>query len=370
VKIGVIGGGQLGRMLALAGYPLGLRFVFLDPEADACAGQIGELVQARYDDHEALEHLASEVDCITFEFENVPGETVEQLAGRVPVFPPAKALATAQDRLIEKTLFGAHGVATPRFAPIASLDHLESALATIGLPAVLKTSRLGYDGKGQALLRRHEDARTAWEGLRGVPMILESFVEFDRELSIIAVRGRSGETVFYPLVENRHRGGVLRVSEVCAERALQKSAEEIATRLLETLDYVGVLALELFQVGDRLLANEMAPRVHNSGHWTIEGAETSQFENHLRAIIGLPLGSTCALGCTGMVNFLGHLPDPSDILQIPRAHLHSYGKEPRPGRKVGHATVRACDASELRRALEKLTALAETTPKEQPERSR
>lgn len=355
--VGILGGGQLGRMLALAGYPLGLRFRFLDPAQDAPAGQLGELVVGDYDDEELLRQFATGLDVITYEFENVPVAATRLLP--VPVFPPPAALDVAQDRLAEKTFFQQLGIPTPSFAAVNSLAELESAVTRIGLPAVLKTRRFGYDGKGQQVLRTAEQIAPAWQEMGDVPLILEGFVPFERELSIIGVRGRDGTTAFYPLIENEHRAGILRRSIAPAPdtATLQASAEALARSVLEALDYVGVLAVELFQAGERLIANEMAPRVHNSGHWTIEGAETSQFENHLRAVLGLPLGPTTPRGQAGMLNLIGTLPDTAAVLSVPGAHLHLYDKAPRPGRKLGHITLRADDRLTLDQGLARLQDL-------------
>ena len=342
--VGILGGGQLARMLALAGYPLGFKFRFLDPSPEACAGHLGGLVTAGFADHAAVQRLADAAHVVTFEFENVPAQTLAFLPERVPTFPPAEALAVAQDRLREKTLFSELGIPTARFAAADAAEDLGPALDRVGLPAILKTRTLGYDGKGQAVLGETADAQSAWTRLGGVPCTLEELVPFDRELSIVAVRGRTGETAFYPVAENRHRHGILWVSRCRPQDPLQTRAEDLVRRLLESFDYVGVLALELFQVGDRLLANEIAPRVHNTGHWTIEGAVTSQFENHLRAILGYPLGSTAPIGHAAMVNLIGDLPDLGLLLRVPGVHVHVYGKEPRPGRKLGHVTL--CTAQE------------------------
>jgi 5-(carboxyamino)imidazole ribonucleotide synthase len=342
--VGILGGGQLGRMLALAGYPLGLRFRFLDPAPDAPAGHLGELLVGDYEDEAVLRQFATGLAAVTYEFENVPVEATRHLT--VPVFPPPAALNVAQDRLAEKTFFQRLGIPTPPFAAVDSLAELETAAAHIGLPAILKTRRFGYDGKGQQVLHSTDQLASAWQVLGRVPLILEGFVPFDRELSILGVRGRDGATVFYPLIENEHRGGILRRSIAPAPdttERLQATAEELAHSILVALDYVGVLAVELFQAGDQLIANEMAPRVHNSGHWTIEGAETSQFENHVRAVLGLPLGVTTPRGHVGMLNLIGTFPDTLAVLQMPGTHLHMYGKEPRPGRKIGHITLRASD---------------------------
>ncbi|HEU0337429.1 MAG TPA: 5-(carboxyamino)imidazole ribonucleotide synthase [Gaiellaceae bacterium] len=315
--VAVLGGGQLGRMLALAGIPLGLSFRFLDPSPDAPAGEVGELLVGAYDDPERLDRLADGAAAVTYEFENVPVAA----ARRVGALPGAAALEHGQDRFAEKELFRRLGIPTARFG----------GLADTGLPALVKSRRLGYDGKGQRLLREH--------GLVAEGELAEELVPFARELSILAVRGRDGETAFYPVAENVHEGGILRLSRVPAAGAPQREAEELAARLLDELSYVGVLAVELFEVDGRLLANEFAPRVHNTGHWTIEGAATSQFENHLRAILGLPLGSTALREPCALVNLIGELPPLPELLSLPGAHVHLYGKEPRPGRKLGHVTL-------------------------------
>lgn len=357
--VGVVGAGQLARMLALAGLPLGLRFMFLDPAHDACAAPLGEHLRGAYDDRNLLARLAEHADVVTYEFENVPEDSVEFLSRRVTVYPDTRTLATARDRLREKTLFRELGIPTPTFTTIDSRGNLKQAVGDMGLPAVLKTRTLGYDGKGQFVLQQFEDIEPAWAHLGGVPLILEGFVDFGREVSIIAVRRRNGETTFYPLAENVHREGILRSSRSCPGDPFEPQARSYASRLLEHLNYVGVLALELFQVGDALLANEMAPRIHNSGHWTIEGAETSQFENHLRAILDFPLGGTGAIGHAAMVNFISKVPESPRVLAVPGAHLHLYDKTPRPGRKLGHATVRAHREQELQVSLERIEALVE-----------
>jgi 5-(carboxyamino)imidazole ribonucleotide synthase len=359
VTIGILGGGQLGYMLALAGYPLGLHFRFLDPSPEAPVGRIAQRVTADYTDEAALEKFANGLELVTYEFENVPVEAAKFLAERVPVYPPPAALEAAQDRLNEKGLFGKLGIATTEFAAVSNTRELDAAVKTIGLPAVLKTSRMGYDGKGQWILRTAEDVSKAKSELPDVQLILERFVPFSRELSVLAVRSRSGEIAYYPLVENHHRGGILRLSLAPAPRLeahIQHAAEDAARRVLESLKYVGVLAIEFFEFEGRLLANEMAPRVHNSGHWTIEGAITSQFENHLRAVLGLPLGSTGAAGHCAMLNLIGDLPESPEVLAVPDAHLHLYGKSPRLGRKLGHVTLRAASTERLALRLSELPA--------------
>jgi 5-(carboxyamino)imidazole ribonucleotide synthase len=356
--IGILGGGQLARMLALDGYPLGLGFVVLEPAADACSAHVAEQLSGDYDDKTLLAELADKADIVTYEFENVPAAAVEFLADKVPVYPSQKALATAQDRLNEKTMFRDLGIDTPDFVAVNSLAELEQAMAQVGWPAVVKTRREGYDGKGQAVLKDQKDLAPAWQSLGSVPAIVEAFVPFDREVSIIAVRSTRGEVVCYPLTENTHRDGILRLSIARPADPMQAKAVSYAERLLSELDYVGVLALELFQAGDRLLANEFAPRVHNSGHWTQDGAETSQFENHLRAVTGLPLGSTDAIGYTAMVNLIGNIPAHEDVLVNTHSHLHLYGKEPRPGRKVGHINLCTQSREELEAELKLILELA------------
>lgn len=359
MTIGILGGGQLGYMLALAGYPLDFHFRFLDPSPQAPVGRIAPRVTAEYTDYEALDRFAHGLALVTYEFENVPVEAARRLARHVPVYPPPQALEAAQDRLNEKTLFQKLRIPTTEFVAISSAAELAGAVQTLGLPCVLKTRRLGYDGKGQWVLRTQADVAALDRDFPAAPLLVEKFVSFTRELSILAVRGRNGETAFYPLVENHHRGGILRLSLAPApelSEGLQREAEQAARRILEALDYVGVLAVELFELGGRLLANEIAPRVHNSGHWSIEGAVSSQFQNHLRAVAGLPLGATRTLGYSAMLNLIGELPEAAELLAVPDAHLHLYGKSLRPGRKVGHVTVRADSADELSVRLKQLPA--------------
>jgi 5-(carboxyamino)imidazole ribonucleotide synthase len=342
VRVGVLGGGQLGRMLAIAGYQLGIEFRFFDPNSGAPVGQIGELIAAGYGEHDALKGFLDGLDVVTYEFESIPLSTVRFVAERVRVFPPVAALETAQDRLLEKSLFQELGIPTPTFAPVESLDDLRSAATRIGLPVVLKTRRMGYDGKGQVVIRDASSVDDAWKQLRGSPLLVEKYVPFQHEISVIGVRDPAGREVFYPPIENLHREGVLRRSIAPAPSATAKVAAlaiEYCRRLMDRLEYVGVLALELFSVDGALLANEMAPRVHNSGHWTIEGAETSQFENHLRAILSLPLGATTPRGKSVMLNIIGHIPPARTVLAVEGAHLHVYGKAPTEKRKVGHVTV-------------------------------
>lgn len=350
--VAVLGGGQLGRMLGLAGVPLGLGFRFLDPTTAAPAQSLGTLVVGALDDEQSLLKTVENAAVVTYEWEGVPAGAARMLEARGhAVHPSTDALEISQDRLAEKTAFRELGIPVPEFAAVDDLGDLHQRADEIGLPAVLKTRRGGYDGKGQVLLRDADGLDAGFAALRdGGPLILEALVPFHRELSVLAVRSAGGDVRCWPLVENHHEDSILRTSHAPApdlDPALQSTAEQYARALLERFDYVGVLALELFHVGDALLANEMAPRVHNSGHWTIEGAATSQFENHLRAILGWPLGATDARGLSVMVNLIGELPEPSAVLAIDGAHLHRYGKTPRPGRKVGHVTITADDPAEL-----------------------
>lgn len=351
-------------MLALAGLPLGIRFRFLDPGAVLPVDELGEMVRAPWDDHQAVERFAEDLAAATYEFENVPLETARKVEALGSVFPSPGALEVAQDRSREKETFRALGIPVAPFRRVDDRPGLEEAVGNVGLPAVLKTRRLGYDGKGQVVLEGPEDLEPAWDRFGGRPLILEAFIPFRRELSCLMVRSVSGETRAWPLVENRHRGGILRVSRVTAEGVsehLQQEAEGYVGHLMDHLGYVGVLAVEFFDTGDGLLANEMAPRVHNSGHWTQDGAETSQFENHLRAILGLPLGSTAVRGgAAGMVNLIGGVPPRDSLLALSGTHLHLYDKAPRPGRKVGHVNVRAGDPGELERRLGPVERLAES----------
>jgi 5-(carboxyamino)imidazole ribonucleotide synthase len=368
VTIGILGGGQLGYMLALAGYPLGLHFRFFDPSPEAPVGRIASRVTADFGDESALEKFANGLELVTYEFENVPVDAVRFLAERVPVLPSAKAMEAAQDRINEKTLFQELGIPTTEFVPVTGSGDLDAVVKKIGLPAILKTCRMGYDGKGQWHLRTPDDVArakselptaTAQSASKGIPYILEKFVPFTRELSVIAVRARTGETAVYPLVENHHRGGILRLSIAPAphlDPSIQRSAEQAARAVFDELEYVGVLAIEFFEQNGKLLANEMAPRVHNSGHWTIEGALTSQFENHLRAVVGLPLGSTLPIGCSAMLNLIGETPDAAEVLAVRDAHLHLYGKSPRAGRKLGHVTLRASSSEQLASRLSELSS--------------
>ena len=346
MKIGIIGAGQLGQKLALSGFPFALQFRFLDLGADAPGARVAPIVVGAFDDVDALRRLAGEVDVVTYEFENVPVAALREMAATRPCFPPVDALRVSQDRILEKELFGRLGIPTPPYRAVDSLADLEAGVAALGLPCVLKTRRLGYDGRGQRVLKKRADVGPAWEALGSVPLVLEGFVKFDREVSIVGARSTRGETRAYPVVTNTHREGILRVTVAPTRDArLQRAAEGHLRRVLDHFDYAGVLTIEFFVERGRLVANEMAPRVHNSGHWTIEGAVTSQFENHLRAILGMPLGDTRAVGHAAMVNYIGTMPDRDRILALPGAHHHDYGKAPRAGRKLGHCTVVAPTAA-------------------------
>jgi len=352
--IGILGAGQLARMLAQAGRSMGLEFIFLDPATDACAAEFGEHICAEWDDEAALEALGRRSDVVTFDFENVPKSSASLIESLCPVFPPPRALYKSQDRLREKSMMQELDIPVASFHPVNSRPDLIAAVEEIGLPCVLKTRRFGYDGKGQAVLRFQEDMERAWQTLGDFELICEAFVPFDLECSIIAARGRDGQTVYWPLTRNLHRDGILTVSRVPAfDQQLQERAENLIQRLLGHLDYTGVMALELFLKDDELLANEFAPRVHNSGHWSIDGADTSQFENHLRAICGLPLGDTGNSLHTLMFNLLGAMPDYSnqatlDLHPIAGLHWHDYHKTARAGRKIGHVSVTADNEAELR----------------------
>lgn len=366
MKIGVLGGGQLGRMMALAGYPLGLEFLFFDPSPDACARHLGEHLQSDYSEPGALARFCANVGFATYEFENVPVSIAERIAASIPLYPGTAALRASQDRLAEKSLFQELGIEVARYFRVDSEQDLADAATTIGSPAILKSRRMGYDGKGQAAIAIEADLPIAWSRLGGQPLILEERLSFDRELSCIAVRSQKGEIRFYPVIENIHENGVLRISRPRGEDPLQGQAEEYTRRVLERLGYVGTLAFEFFDVGGHLIGNEIAPRVHNSGHWTIEGAHCSQFENHLRAVCGLPLGETSQRGYSAMINFIGHLPESGAVAGLSRTHLHDYGKKAKPMRKVGHATVLADSAQALEERISAVNALvvSDSNPQE------
>ena len=355
MTVGVLGAGQLGRMLALAGYPLGVDCLFLDREPGTPAHQVAPSLFGSFTDTALLAQLAQRCEVVTCDWENVPAESLAQLATLTRIAPPPLALATAQDRVAEKNLFRALRIPTNASSPVDSLHDLQLAVKKLGLPGVLKTRRLGYDGKGQHVLRKPADIDAAWAALGSTPLLYEQWVPFDYEISAIGVRSLTGQMGFYPLNRNLHRDGILRLTRApWRAPLLEAAARRYVRRVLEHFDYVGVLAIEFFVRRGKLLANEMAPRVHNSGHWTIEGATTSQFENHLRAILGLPLGATDSRGHSVMINLIGQMPDRQALLREPGLHLHDYGKAPRPGRKLGHCTIVETTAE---RALRRGTAL-------------
>ncbi len=348
MKLGIVGGGQLGRMLAEAALPLGIKTAFLDPSDQACAQDCGELFCAPYDDVEALSKLSDFSDAVTFEFENVTPEAVAQLSESQPVYPPAIALETARDRWSEKSLFQKLEIPTATLALVDDQSSLEQAVETTGFPCVLKTRTLGYDGKGQKILRSRDDVAGTFEELGGVPMLLEGFVEFEYEVSCIGVRDRNGHSVFYPLVENEHRNAMLHRSQPIVNSPLQSQAEAAVKAVMDALDYIGTMAFEFFVCGDDLIANEIAPRVHNSGHWTIEGSCCSQFENHVRAVMDMPLGSTEIRVPVVMYNVIGKRPDTNALLSVPGVHWHDYTKTERVGRKIAHITVTATTENDLK----------------------
>ena len=360
MTIGVLGAGQLGRMMALAGQPLGLDFLFLDSAPGTPADQVAPCLYGSFTDPALLDELAHRSEVVTIDWENVPAESLQRLEARTRIAPPRAALATAQDRLLEKSLFAALRIPTNRTQAVDSLQDLQRAATQIGLPGVLKTRRMGYDGKGQFVLRTQADVERAWQALGTAPLLYEAMVPFDHEVSAIGVRGVNGEFAMYPLNRNTHKDGILRLTRAPWRSAkLEAVARRTLRKVMNHFDYVGVLTIEFFVCRGQLLANEMAPRVHNSGHWTIEGAVTSQFENHVRAVAGLPLGSTAARGHSAMINLIGTMPDRARLLAEPGLHLHDYGKAPRAGRKLGHLTVvestaRAADlrAARLLRRIE------------------
>lgn len=354
MRIGIIGAGQLGQMLGYAARDLDVQCIFIDPSNSPPAADCGAVIQRPFDDSDALAELAATCDVITYEFENVPVEALHLIDDQVAVYPPASALRHSQDRLDEKRLFDQLDIPLPGYRVVDTREDIDSAIDDLSLPLVIKTRRLGYDGKGQFVVRERGDVDRAWKALGGNSLIAEQWVNFDYEVSILGARNADGQIVIYPLSRNVHEEGILRTSRSPVDApALADRAETYVRRLLGHLDYVGVLALELFVLDDDLLANEFAPRVHNSGHWTIEGSATSQFENHLRAVMNLPLGSTAGIGHAGMVNLIGEIPD---AVRVPGPGvLHDYGKTPRPGRKLGHITVTAESAARRDELVDMIT---------------
>lgn len=352
LHVGIVGAGQLGRMLALAAYPLGIRCTFLDQSADAPGAQLAPILLGPLEDAALLRELASRSDVLTFDWENISGKALEPLEKLTAIRPPRAALELSQDRLLEKTLFTRLKIPVAAHAAVDSREELVRAMRKVGIPGVLKTRRLGYDGKGQFVLERLDQIDLAWNLIGGEGLIYEKFQPFTRELSIVGARSAAGRVAYYPLSANTHAGGVLRYGVApFSDSALERRARLYLNRVMSALSYIGVLTIEFFVVKGRLVANEMAPRVHNSGHWTIEGCVTSQFENHLRAICGLPLGSTRALGHTAMINFLGQVPSRERLLKIDGLAFHDYGKQARPGRKLGHCTILKAAPPERNRAL-------------------
>jgi len=351
-KIGVLGAGQLGRMLALSGYPLGLDFHFYDTSGNPSVG-LGDITidkEAKLD-NPALTSFIKNTDIVTYEFEHLPLALTEFIEEKSPLFPPSKSIKVCQNRSLEKALFIKLGIPTPRYHIINSADSLESAVKDLGCPVVVKTTTEGYDGKGQFVIQTEDQCLAAWTTIGNRELIVESFVNFKRELSIIAVRKENDDMAVYPITENDHLNGILRFSTAPAaniSKEINNLANTYIKELMHELGHVGVLTLELFETEDGLTANEMAPRVHNSGHWSIEGTVCSQFENHLRAICNFPLGCTEANKPTCMINIVTETGDIESILSLPYAHVHLYGKEEREGRKLGHVTVQADNVEELK----------------------
>jgi len=357
MTVGIVGAGQLGRMLALAGYPLGLDFLFLDPAQNAPAGQVAPQLAGAFTEARLLNELSQRCEVLTFDWENISVDALRALKGDTRIAPPIPALAAAQDRVSEKKLFERLGIPTTRWMAVSSRAQLARALEDIGLPGVIKTRRLGYDGKGQAVVRTHEDAQRAWEQLGSAPLLYEELIPFECEVSIVGARSPRGEVAVYPLNGNVHSEGILRLTRApYGPPRWQRLASGYLQKVLKHFRYTGILTIEFFVTGGKLLANEMAPRVHNSGHWTIEGAATSQFENHLRAILNLPLGSTRALGYSAMLNLIGTLPPREHLLAQAELHYHDYGKQPRPGRKLGHCTLVETTATARDRRARRLLA--------------
>lgn len=347
MRIGIIGAGQLGQMLGTAAQDLGFECRFIDPSDSPPAGSTGAVIRKAFDDPDALAQLAADCDVVTYEFENVPVEALHAIADVVPVYPPPSALAIAQDRLHEKRLFDELDIPLPGYRVIDSRQDMQAAAADLGLPMVIKTRRFGYDGKGQVVIRDLQQIDAVWDQLGKQPLVAEAWVAFDYEVSIIGVRNAQGAVAIWPLTQNKHVDGILHSSRSPVENhGLFERASAYINRMLSHLDYVGVLALELFVCNDALLANEFAPRVHNSGHWTIEGADTSQFTNHLLAITGQSPASTACSGHAGMLNLVGEIPAAARQFEDERISLHDYDKTPRPGRKLGHITVLAASAAE------------------------
>ncbi len=357
MKVGILGAGQLGRMLAISGYPLNHQFGFSGNTHDEPSSLLGHMF-TQQDSTNNIDSLVNFADVITFESENTKVEIVKKINKKIPVYPNEKSLFITQHRGREKVLFNQLNISCAPYQIINTLEDLKTAIDIIGIPAILKTTMEGYDGKGQFLIHHQDQINDAWKSMNGVESILEGFINFKRELSLIAVRGIDNSNKYYPLVENTHYQGILRLTIAPAQninKQVQETAQHYMQTLLDEMNYVGVLTIELFETETGLVINEMAPRVHNSGHWSIEGANTSQFENHIRAITGMPLGDTtpthpfCA-----MINIIGQLGDIDAVLEMPNAHLHLYDKSERKNRKLGHINITANSQAELKDSIAKL----------------
>jgi 5-(carboxyamino)imidazole ribonucleotide synthase len=365
MRVGILGGGQLGRMLAWAGIPMNIECVLFDPAPDACGQSLGKFINAPFTDEACLQAFADQLDVITVEFEHIPVTSLAWLSQRVPLYPPPLAVATAQDRLLEKQLFDRLEIPTAQYQAIDDqhtfMSYCAEKAAANAHSLIAKSRCAGYDGKGQVRIKADTNLTEAWAALAGKPLIVEETVDFLREVSLIAVRGKQGDTVFYPLCENTHANGILHCTKVRLNDPCQQQAQDYAKRVMDALDYVGVLTFEFFDCEAQLLANEIAPRVHNSGHWSIEGADSSQFENHVRAICGMPLGSTETRGPSAMINLIGEMPARDAVLAVEGAHWHDYGKAPRAGRKLGHITLRANNQQQFDERLAKLASTLDNT---------
>jgi len=355
MKIGILGGGQLARMLALSGYPLGIDFVCIDPKMDSSAKKVANVIHCDFNHINEINRHLHDVDFVTYETENLPLDAVQAIAKKYKLLPNIEVLRVTQDRLYEKDFFSQLNIPTAEYSSVETWDDLKKAIDRMNFPLVLKTRRHGYDGKGQMIIHNLDDAKHAWESMCSHELIVEKFIRYRFEASLISVRSFSGEVLFYPLILNQHKNGILRISQAPYDNVeLKNVAEKYALNILEKFNYVGVMTIEFFCLDDVLIANEMAPRVHNSGHWTIEGADTSQFENHLRAISGLPLGATEAKGFSAMINCIGNEPKKVNaLLKIPGLHFHTYEKEPMPNRKLGHITICADNKEELTMNIKK-----------------
>ncbi|AIT09288.1 phosphoribosylaminoimidazole carboxylase [Candidatus Francisella endociliophora] len=363
MKIGIIGAGQLARMLSIAGTPLGFEFHCLGKAGDCAQEVVKTVTDIDLEKVNDVVNWAKQFDVITFENENISDELIKTINHEVNVYPSAKAIAISQDRLLEKSFMQDHGIATAKFVNIDSLEKLEEAVKKHGLPAIVKTRRFGYDGKGQFVIKTQDDITKAWDTLKNAPdeLIYEAFVNFDYEVSQICTADIKGNIAFYPLATNIHKQGIIVESEAPFEnQTLTEKAQQIAKKLIKEFEYVGTLAIEFFVKGDDLIVNEIAPRVHNSGHWTIDGSVTSQFENHVRAIAGLILGDTTSQK-TIMLNCIGGMPSTKDLSALDRIKIHNYNKEPRKGRKIGHLNLNLNDETDEYQLLQakKLIALSE-----------